>query len=111
MVKPEDVCDLLWRPSFEDCLVAGLAKECPVKGDALYQVISRSSVSASKLMFANIALSWLHAFDTQVPELLDVTALEDDLTYGKLDTIPSSDIDDEIFRDAKNLHAFIDDYH
>ncbi|KAM9933537.1 hypothetical protein OXX80_006841 [Metschnikowia pulcherrima] len=110
MVKPEDVCDLLWRPSFEDCLVAGLAKECPVKGDASYQVISRSSVSASKLMFANIALSWLHAFDTQVPELSDVTALEDDLTYGKSDTIPSSDIDDEIFRDAKNLHAFIDDF-
>lgn len=61
VVRPEDVCNLFLRPCFTDVAVSTLAKDCPVSGRDEYRVVSKSSISDSKLMFAFMVTEWMDA--------------------------------------------------
>lgn len=71
IVKPLDVCDVVIRPTPEDRLVTILAKKLPFSGDTNYTTVSRSKVSESSFMFANLADRWLAEFGA-IPVLQEV---------------------------------------
>lgn len=71
IVKPLDVCDVVIRPTPEDRLVTILAKKLPFSGDTNYTTVSKSKVSASSLMYGNLADRWLAEFGA-IPVLQEV---------------------------------------
>lgn len=80
------MCDLLIRPTFEDVAVTSLAAGCPLSGKDSYEVVSRSSVSSSRLLFANIASSWLDQLDMDIFELAALPQTDSNLTYTNSST-------------------------
>lgn len=69
MVKPQDVCDLVLNPAFEDILITSLAKKSPVSGHADYKLTLRSDVKGSTLLFANLVVEWMKQLQEQNPTL------------------------------------------
>ncbi|OBA19041.1 hypothetical protein METBIDRAFT_224688 [Metschnikowia bicuspidata var. bicuspidata NRRL YB-4993] len=108
MVLPQDVCDLLWEPKTEDYVITSLAEDCALNGDSLHKIVSRSPVSETKLMFANIAISWLDKFKAQTLQLSELTGLEEQLLYNKPLQIISSDYTEDCLSSAENLKEFCD---
>lgn len=106
MVKPQDVCDLFWKPTYEDYVVTSLAKECSLKGDSLYEIVSRSTINDSNLMFSNLAISWLDDFNAQIPNLKDLTGLDDELLYKSLDLRSSHYFTEDVFRSFESLQEY-----
>ncbi|GEQ72019.1 hypothetical protein JCM33374_g5705 [Metschnikowia sp. JCM 33374] len=106
MVKPQDVCDLLWKPNFEDYMVTCLAKESPLLGDPSYRVESKSTVNSTKLMFANISVSWLDDFKARCYELKNLDGREDDISYKNLDRELSQSVVQVLLSRQKKLAEY-----
>lgn len=90
VVKPEDVCDLVIQPSFNDLVVTAFAEGCHFSGDLDYTLTSTSSVKGSKLWYANIAREWMADFEELLPtikELKEVTVEERKLASSFLDEV------------------------
>lgn len=69
MIRPDDVCDLVLRPNFNDIIITALADGAPFTGDPKYKLTSKSTVSGSKFLFANITARWIDDFNELLPNL------------------------------------------
>lgn len=82
MTHPKDVLDLFFRPTFEDVAVTCLAKDSQLFGDSSYALKSKSAVSLSKFLFAQLTTEWLEQINSQVYPLGEISYDEPDLTYN-----------------------------
>lgn len=81
MVRPEDACNLFLRPDFTDVAVATFAKDCPISGRSNYQIISKSPVSDSKLMFAFLVTEWMDTVAAANVDLQPLSSSKDLFRY------------------------------
>lgn len=84
MVRPQDICDIFYRPSSTDYVVMALAREAPMMGDADYHPVTKSNIKASKLMFAPLALRWLDSIKSGIHELRPLPPHRAGLSYTNL---------------------------
>lgn len=82
MVNPKDVLDLFFRPTFENVAVTCLAKDSYLFGDSSYSLKSKSSVSQSKFLFAQLTTEWLDQINSQIYPLTEIGSDELHLTYN-----------------------------
>lgn len=108
IVRPSDVCDLLIRPAFEDVAVTSLALGCPLSGKDGYQVVSKSSVGGSKLLFANLASSWLNKLNLDIFELSELPQSDSTLTYthSSKNKLIANQFSDDVLQQYDSLENF-----
>lgn len=98
IVRPDDVCNLFLRPDFTDIFVTALAQDCPVSGRSEYQVVSKSPINDSKLMFADTVIEWMQEINSSITKLLPIPAAETQIRYTEterdslLETLYSYDV-------------------
>lgn len=81
MTYPKDVLDLFFRPTFEDIAVTCLAKDSQLLGDSSYSLKSKSPVSQTKFLFAQLTTEWLDQINAQIYPLSEILSNASDLTY------------------------------
>lgn len=102
IVSPKDVCDLVLQPTFEDILITSLAKDAPLSGNPSYQVTSKSPVSATKFLFANLTALWIEQLNSQILTLSELPEQSSDLNYqGQV----SSEIEKKLTPDVLDSYA------
>lgn len=115
IVRPTDVCDLVLRPAFEDVVVTSLATNCPLSGKDSYSVVSASSITSTKLLFANLAASWLDQLNLDILDLSSLPLSEHGLKYNnsaksKLIANQYSPQVVESYENLENFYKFFIDY-
>lgn len=108
IVRPSDVCDLVIQPAFEDVAVTSLAAGCPLSGKDSYEVVSKSSVSSSRLLFANMASSWLDQLGLDIFELSALPQADSTLTYTN--SSKSKLIANQFSEQVMQLHETIEEF-
>lgn len=81
ILRPEDACNLFLRPDFTDVAVAALSKDCLISGRSGYQMVSKSGISDSKMMFAFMAIEWMDAVSSAIVDLAPMLNSSSQLRY------------------------------
>lgn len=81
MIRPENVCDVLLRPSFNDIIITALADGASFTGDKNYKLTSKTSINSSQFLFANIATKWIDDFNSLLIELQEIPKNKFPLTF------------------------------
>lgn len=82
MINPKDVQNIFLRPTFEDVVVTCLSKDSYLFGDSSYALKSKSSVSLSKFLFAQLTTEWVDHINDRIYTLSEVLGDGPSLTYG-----------------------------
>lgn len=108
IVKPQDTCDLFFKPDINDIVVTSLAKSCAIHGDSLYKVVSKSTVDDSNFIFANIAIRWMNDFKAGIYPLADVSDRKPTLSYTNVaqETLMRKMFNDNVVASAPAMSSF-----
>lgn len=85
IVRPNDLCNLFLVPRFNDVIVAALAKDSPISGKPNYSITSKSSITDTKLLFAETVIRWMDETSKSIPELLTIPDSSLEMRYSETD--------------------------
>lgn len=85
IVRPDDVCNPFLLPSFNDVVISALAKDSPISGKRDYSITSKSSISDTKLMFADTVIEWMDDIVQNIPVLLSIPDSSLVMRYAETD--------------------------